>query len=261
MNFISEDFHLHYISNYTLRIQSDYINDYLVVTNNENEVLVFMHYDSDQPSPDVLKFLSFPFTNVLISLPHQNLIWVPAELFTEEDKKLYSTYFLDDNVDNILTKEIDNLGVVALYQYDVMLKNRWSKVFPEAKFIPSFTTFIHNVKDYALVHNEFIALHKGDEQVDLFLVVNGEFKLYNTFEVATIDDLQFFILSVLKNFSLSEKVDKILITGIDVENTWVDKLKVYAQEVTHWKSNFVIEGSENQGVLGLNVLSEGEICE
>lgn len=263
MNFISEDFHLHYIASYTLYIQSDFRKDYLVVVNPANEVLVFFHYDNFQPTTEVIKFLSLPFTKVYIGMPHQNLVWVPADVYDDSEKNLYTAYFVDENVDYILSKEIASLDVIALYQYDQLLLNRWKKMFPEAKLVPHFELLLQQAQVHILQSGNTLGVHIGDNQVDIFLFVNGEFKLFNSFEVATPDDLSYFVVSVLKNFSLVDKVDKILLSGAGHDSDWAQRLTNYSNELsvlqskTKWNTT---DAEVEKSLATLNILADTILC-
>lgn len=263
MNFISVDFHLHYLASYTLYVQSDFINNYLVVLSEENEVLVYLHYDNLQPTAEVVKFLSYPFTNVIVGMPQQNLVWVPTDVFDVSEKYMYAPYFLDDNLDNILVKRNDDLGVIALYQYDAFLYNRWTKIFPDAKFVPNFGVFMQQAEVHISVVGEVLGVHIYDNQVDMFLFVNNEFKLYNSFEISTPDDLSYFIVSILKNFSLTAGLGKIVVSGVDHESEWADRLVKYTNELvflepkTAWTSTNI---EVKSALASLNILADTGLC-
>lgn len=264
MSFISVDFHLHYLASYTLYIQTDFINNHLVVLNAENEVLVYFHYDNLQPSQEVMKFLSYPFTNVIVGMPQQSLVWVPQEVFDPSDKALYAPYFVDENLDNILVKDVDTLNVVALYQFDQLLMNRWRTIFPEVKFVPNFEILVHQAGEHITSEGEVLGIHVYDQQVDLFLFIGGEFKLYNTFEVATPDDLSYFVISVLKNFSLQGKVQKVLLSGVEENSDWATRLNTYTDNLillepkTTWSSSDL---EVKKALVPLNILADTGLCE
>jgi len=263
MNFISVDFHLHYLTSYTLYIHSDFINNYLVVLSEENEVLVYLHYDNSQPTAEVVKFLSYPFTKVIIGMPHQDLVWVPADVFDVSEKSLYAPYFLDDNLDNIFVNQLEDLDVVALYQFDQVLYLRWKLIFPEAKFVPIFDVFMQQAQKAIPTGGETIGVHIYDNQADLFLFVNNEFKLYNSFEVATPDDLSYFLISILKNFSLIGTVDRILVSGVEEGSDWVERLQKYTEELVFLEPKTVWTSTNSEvkhALSSLNILADTGLC-
>lgn len=261
MNFISEDFHLHYISNYSLYIQSDFINDYLVVVNEENEVLVYMTYDNLEPSQEATKLLSLPFSQVCIGLPHQNLVWVASEVYDETEQDLYKDYFVDSN--QILSKEIVGLDIVGLYQYDLLMYNRWKNLFPEAIFTPNFEVILRQAQPQIPIRGEVLGVHVYDSQADIFLFLDGELKLYNTFEVSIPDDLSYFVLNLFKNFNLTGKVQKTILSGVDGDSEWGHRLLHYTDTlvVSKAKNKWTVQNAEIAKVLDrLNVLVDSGVC-
>jgi len=262
MNFISEDFHLHYIGSYTLYIQSNLNNDYIVVLSAEKEVLIFLQYDNLVPSIEATRILSLPFSKVIIGMVHQNLIWAPTDVFKEEDKELYLPYFLSEKVEAIFHKEIQEIDAVALYEFDQVAYRHWLKIFPEAKIVPSFEVLLQQANQYVSKNGVLLGVHIMDNQADIFLFVNGEFKLYNTFEVISVDDLNYFVLSIMKNFSLDARIEKVVLSG-NKDEEWAQRLLGYSNEliVLEAKSSWTTVDHEVNVVLkSLNVLSDTVLC-
>lgn len=263
MHYIAADFYLHYVSNYSLLIQSDFQTDHLVVLDEDRQVLVYMAYDNLSPSAEATKMLSLPFKNVSINLPHQGLIWVPSDVYHETEKNLYVDYFMDSQVEHIMTSNISVLGITALYQYERSLLNRWKKIFPEAGFTPCFEVVINQVQSYIPIQGEVLGVHIYDDQADLFLFINGEMRLYNTFEVATADDLSYFVLNVFNNFSIKGKISKILLSGASRESEWFARLDRYAEWVDMIQAKdkwSVADGDVERALEALNVLADSVSC-
>lgn len=247
MIYIADDFHLHYLATYTLCIQSDFQNDHLVVLDEEKQVLVYMTYDNVSPSAEAVRILSMPFQKVIVGLPHQSLVWVPSEVYHESERELYTNYFVDADVNHIMSKEIVGLDVVALYQYDQLLYSRWKNLFADASFIPNFEVVIRQAQSNIPIQGDVLGVHLYDDQADIFLFMNGELKLYNTFEVATSDDLSYFVLNVFKNFAIKSKVPKIVLSGTNKDSEWFVRLSRYTDHIE------MIRPKEKWSVLNLDV--------
>lgn len=263
MNFTSEDFHLHYLPSYSLHIQSDIFLDHLLVMNEDKQVLVFMSYDNMSPSADAMRLLSLPFKQVRISLPQESLVLLPNEAYDEGDKSLYAPYFFEPNQDTIFAKEISGMPITALYQYDVLLYNRWEKLFPDATFVPYFDVVLKQVQSHIPIQGEVLGVHVFSEHADIYLFINGELKLYNTFEVSTSDDLSYFLLNIFKNFGISGKIQKIVISGAERESEWVSRLNNYTDDLT-WlpsKHNWSLENDElKKKIESLHILVDSTLC-
>lgn len=261
MNYSSPDFKIQYISTYSLYISSDYTRDQLVVIDSDNRVLVLITYDSAQPSQDAAKLLSLPFPDVYIALPHQNLVWVPTEVFEKSDINDFTPFF--ESTDAILSKGFGTLNVTALYQFDLLLFNRWKKIFAEAKFVPVFEVIVKQSQPQIPIQGGVLGMHVYDSQIDLFLFVNGNFKFYNTFEVATVDDMSYFVLQLFKNFGIEGKIGKILLSGADLQSTWAHRLALYTEdlEVVKAKSRWVASSEEISDAVGdFNMLADSILC-
>lgn len=263
MNYISGDFHLHYIPSYTLYIQSDLYKDHLVVVGVENDVLVYISYDNEKPSLEATKMLSMPFEKVYVSLPHQILIWVPSEVFDPSELHLYKEYFLDTKGDHIEYYDIENQGITALYQIESTLRNRWINIFPGAVIFPSFSAVLNQAFrniDYAL---ELLTIHIYGNQADIFLFINGEIRIYNTFEIQTADDLAYYVLAIMKNFAIQGKLQKIMLSGASKDSDWGERIKAYTKEMVEMKATQnwkIVNKKVGLAIKELNTLADLAIC-
>lgn len=262
MNYTSEEFHIHYISSYTLFVNSDYAYDHLVVVDEQKNVLVFMKYETTKPSTDAMKILSLPFQYIFVTLPHQSLVLIPTDVFQHAEKDIYADYFIDQNADHTYIKNL-SLGITALYQYDLLLYNRWKNLFSEAHFIPSFEVIIRQAQSNIPIQGETLGVHIYDSQADLFLYVDGALQLYNTFEVQTVDDLSYFMLSIFKNFGLTNKIQRILLSGANEGSEWGERLSKYTEdlEIIKAKSKWITaSGDVKNHILNLNILIDSHLC-
>lgn len=263
MNFISTDFHLHYLGSYSLIIQQDAINTNLTVLSEDNKVLVFLHYSTLNPSAESVKLLSYPFSKVLIGLHHQHLLWIPKHVFDPSEMYLYADYFLDSNIERIFQKDFTQLEAVALYQFDQIDINRWTTIFPNAQFVPLFTVFMQQSLPYLAAVEDVLSVHCFDNKVDILLSLQGEFKFYNSFEVETVEDISYYVLSLLKNFSVSSKTDKLLLSGVSEGSVWANTLARYTKELVYLKPNTIgVVGDTNteEALVSLNLIMDIPLC-
>jgi hypothetical protein len=261
MDYTSADFKIQYISSYSLYVSSDLIRDQLVIADDNNRILLIKTYDALQPSQDVAKLLSLPFPRVYISLPHQQLIWVPNEVYRDSDLGAFTSFF--DSDATVYSKTIESLGVTALYQYDLLLYNRWKKIFATAKFVPVFEVALQQSQPQIPIRGSVLGVHVYDRQVDLFLFMDGAFRFYNSFEVATVDDMSYFVLQLLKNTSITSKVGKVLLGGAELNSPWAKRLALYTDdlELVKAKNRWHVEDiSKEINLSGFNVLADSVLC-
>ncbi len=229
MNYTAKQFHLHYIAQYTLIVKANYQYDLLYVLDQEAQLLVYMKFESQHPTEEALKLLSLPFQQVYISIPTHNLTFIPDELYQDVDSEKYKVFMENPALDMMRTS-LDFLNIQALYQYDILLFHRWNTLFPEAKFIPEFKLNLIQARPFIPLKGEVIGLVFDQHNVDIYLFINGQFKFFNNFEVINEDDLSYFILNVFENFHIEGKVNKALISGVDIDESFIKKMKNFAQE-------------------------------
>ncbi len=239
MNFTSTQFHLHYIAQYKLIIKANYSQDILYVLSNDGQVLVYMNYDNRNPTDAALKLLSLPFQQVFISIPYQNLTFIPDELYDSEDKDKYQE-FMDNPTLPSKSTSLDFLAIQALFQYDVLLEQQWRSLFPDAQFIPEFKLNLYLARPHVPLQGEVLGVFSGDHCTDVFLFINGKFKFYNSFEVLTEEDLNYFILNLLETFHVHAKVSKVLYANSQEKIDVKSQLASFGNELIQIQSNQVM---------------------
>lgn len=231
MKYTSKNFHVHYIPQYKLFVKADFLEDTLIVVDESNEVQAMFSYPVNEPDADAIKLLGLPFQYVFISLPVESLVFIPAEIYQEENQPSYQTFLIDDHIDRTQVYTLDNLAITACYQYDLLLYNRWRAIFPHAKFVTDFQLLLGEVQAYIPMQGEVLGAHFNSTQVELFAFKNGKFLFYNVFDIQNVDDLNYFVLTTCQAFGLHIKLHKILISGVDAEHQYSVALAHFANRM------------------------------
>lgn len=230
MNYTSKQFHIHYITQYTLIVKANYQYDKLYVLDQDNQLLLYMNFESHNPSEEALKLLSLPFQNVYVSIPSHNLTFVPDDLYQEVDLEKYQE-FMENPAQEMNRTSIDFLQIQAFYQLDVLLQHRWKTLFPDAKFVPEFKLNLLQARQYIPLKGDVLGVVFDDNSADIYLFINGQFKFYNTFEIVSDDDLSYFILNIFDNFGIEGKVNKVLYSAVHTDQSFIHKLRTYSNEL------------------------------
>ena len=158
-----------------------------------------------------------------------------------------------------------NLGLVALYQFDKLLLNRWRRLFPDAVILPEFAVVLDRAQERISIRGTALGLHfVADNIVDFYLFKNGGFQLYNSFEIHNLDDISYFVLNILTQFSLGDSIDKILLSGEVPDDSYYKRIASYAGdiEVLELKTKVVLADQEIESSLTpYNVLFDSILCE
>lgn len=259
MNYTSDHFNIQYLPHYTLLVKTGFHIDTLVVIDENNSIQVMIEYESEQPEPSALQLLSLPFSKVKVVVPHQGLVFVPTEVFQEDALEEYSEFLVDDQVENTKFQQVAMNGVTAVYQFDMFLYNRWKTLFPEAQFIPEFQVVLEQAQAHIPLQGDVVGVHFGDQVVDIFVFINGQFQLYNTFEVYGLEDLTYYMLRIFSNFHIKDKVQKLLISGEIPEDIYRIRLTQLAEKIEVMQAKVKIRADVprvEEQLAGLNTLFE-----
>lgn len=263
MKYTSKNFHLHYIPQYKLFVKADFIKDTLIVVDESNEIQAMFSYPANEPDSEAIKLLGLPFQHVFISLPVQSLVFIPSEVYQEENQELYQRFLMDEHIERTYTHHLENLGISVNYQYDLLLCNRWRAIFPHAKFVADFQLLLGEVQAYIPMQGEVLGAHFNDTQVELFAFKNGKFLFYKVFDIQQVDDLNYFVLTTCRAFNLQVKLHKVLISGIGEENMYSAALKQFANRVefvqpqTDWS---VADETIEKEILPFNFIADAASC-
>lgn len=263
MNYTSEEFRIQYVSSYTLYVSTDHNVDRLAIVDEHDQILVYMSYDPAHPSQEAMKLLSLPFQTVYITLPHQHLIWVPSEVFAQEGVAAFSPFFDDVKPEYIYDRPVANLGITALYTFDVLQTNRWRNIFEEAKFVPVFEVVLNQVLPQVPLQGEVLGVHIYDNRADLVVFADGKFRFYNSFDVTAVEDLSYFVLQVFKNFGIDKHIAKIILSGASLQSDWAACLAGYTDnlEMIKTKNTWLSSSAEvDTQTAVLNVLVDSVLC-
>ena len=81
------------------------------------------------------------------------------------------------------------------------------------------------------LQGEVLGIVFHEQVVDLFLFINGQFKLYNSFEVYSEEDLSYYVLHLFQVFGIDGKVSKVLYSSMNAESPYIAKLADYGHQV------------------------------
>ena len=263
MKYTSENFQLHHISSYRLFVKTDFLKDTLLVVDDKKVIQALHSYDSDSPSNDVIKLLALPFSEVYINIPLQSLVLLPQEVFDAADEDLYHDFLQDEHKERTLTYVLSQQGVVACYQYDLMLYNKWMAIFPEAQCITDFPVLLHGAYHNLRMDEELIGLNIRDMHVDFYVYQQGQLQLYISFEIETKDDLVYFILNTIQTLGLSSTVSRILVSGITDVHEYASVLQRFSNSVTYITSKAVLASDREEVIKEaslLHTLLDSELC-
>ena len=263
MKYTSKNFHLHYIPQYRLFVKADFLTDTLIVVDEANEVQAMFSYPTNEPDVEAIKLLGLPFEQVFINLPTQSLIFIPTEVYQEEDRSLYQNFLIDTHAERTRVHSLDNLDITACYQYDLLLFNRWHALFPRARFVADFQLLLSEVQAYIPMQGEVMGAHFKDTQVELFAFKNGKLLFYNSFDIEQVDDLNYFVLTSCQAFDLHLKLHKVLLSGVAPGHPYAAALVHFGQRCEYMQGQTILQSEDEEVANELNkfpILADASLC-
>lgn len=263
MNYTSTNFQLHYLSSYKLLVKTDFLQDSLLVLNADNEVEILYTYAADAPDSEAMKLLSLPFQQVFINVPLQSLILVPSEVYDDQDVNLYQGFQQDERADRTDSLTLADWGITASFQYDLLLQNRWRKIFPEAKFITDFQMLMQLLKGNLTTEGLVLGAQFRDQQVDLYCFQDGALQFYSTFDILTAEDLKYFVRNTLQTLGINERAAQFMLTGIARNHAYVAALRPFADELVHLQGPVAVHYPEDLSadtIETLNLFTTAPLC-
>lgn len=263
MKYTSKNFHLHYIPQYKLLIKTGLIEDTLLVLDENNEVQVLQSYPSNQPDSEATKLLGLPFQKVFITLALQGLVFIPTEVYNENDSSLYQHFLPDENVSRTQKVNIESIDVSACYQFDLLVHNKWKVIFPNAQFVPNFTILLEQVQAHIPLQGEVFGIHVSDNQAELFAFKNGKFQFYQIFDIYSKNDLNYFILNTCKSIGISPKMNRILISGLASDHEYTSLLKGFSENLLFINPTTTVRSEDeriNEKLKSFNILIDSQLC-
>lgn len=261
MKYTAPHFHLHYIPQYRLLIKSDFLDDTMMIVDEKQEVVAFYNYASEAPDSEVLKLLGLPFADVSVNLPLESFTLVPSEVYSQRHMLHYQAF--QDSKSTVQEYAVHALGITALYQYDRLLYKRWTAIFPQAKLFADFQIILTLVQQQAIGNALVLGLHVKNKKVEIYVFQEGKLQLYNDFDVATVVDLQYFILNVQNSLAITGLFEKVLISGVHTAHPFVTVARNYGSELIFLQgtSALHVEDTAIQAkVASLHIIAESPLC-
>lgn len=265
MNYISKQFNIHYLPEYNLLVKAGFQKDILAVVDKKSVAPIVIEYPSEEPILDATRIMSLPFRFVRVVIPHQTFTFIPKEFFLSDNISDYLQFLGTSDLENTFSYSLDNLNLVAVYQFDGLLLNRWRRLFPDAVILPEFAVVLDRAQERVSIRGSVLGIHfVAENAVDFYLFKNGVFQLYNSFEIHTLDDISYYVLNILTQFNLGDSINKVLLSGEIPNESYYRRISTYSAdiEILDLKTKVVLADREVESNLApYNVLFDSILCE
>lgn len=179
--------------------------------------------------------------NVLITTPH--FTTVPVAAFQKEDiQTVYQFAFPKDKPQHVSYNVLRRSGIAIVFGLDKNIHQLLLDDFPRARFYASASTLIEFFSERSLFgpgKKMYAYLH--EKEMTVYAFEQGRMLFANSFSVASVADMQYYVLNVWKELGFDQVDDAFFVVG-DQEPRCVElseKIKYFLQHVS------VIDRSED----------------
>lgn len=179
--------------------------------------------------------------NVLITTPH--FTTVPVAAFKKEDiQTIYQFAFPKDKPQHVSYNILRRSGIAIVFGLDRNIHQLLVDDFPRARFYASASTLIEFFSERSLFgpgKKMYVYLH--EKEMTVYAFEQGRMLFVNSFAVASVVDMQYYVLNVWKEMGFDQMDDSFFVVG-DNEERCVElseKIKYFLQHVS------VIDRSED----------------
>jgi len=166
---------------------------------------------------------------------------VPTPLFKEEDAQEFLKFSVPVKLsDKILHRPVSGLDAQLLYAVPEELINLTKHHISNTRFFHHAIPFIENglieAKGKSNTNRVLTQIHH--HIIDIVVVQDGKFMLYNSFPYRTHEDLVFFVLYIFDQFALNTTETELIISGIIDKNEDFDALiRKYIRRISYQEFN------------------------
>ncbi|MEE0521884.1 MAG: DUF3822 family protein [Bacteroidaceae bacterium] len=172
--------------------------------------------------------------NVLVSVPH--FTTMPVVAFQKEDvRSFYELTFPKDKSAHVSYNVLRRSGIAIVFGMDRNVYQLIIDDFPRARFYASASTLIEFLSERSMLDrgkSMYVYLH--EKEMTLYAFDRGRMLFVNTFDVASVNDMQYFILSVWKELLFDQVEDSLCLVS-DIEDGALllsEKIKYFLQNVS-----------------------------
>lgn len=165
--------------------------------------------------------------NVLISTP--KFTTVPVVAFDKESMHdMYGFVFPKDRSRHVSYNVLRRSGLAIIFGMDKNIYQLLLDDFPRARFYASSSTLIEFFCEKSLIgigRRMYAYLH--GREMTVYAFNQGHMLVVNTFEVATVNDMQYFILNVWEQLGFDQVKDALAVVSDDAKmgKTLVEKIR------------------------------------
>lgn len=165
------------------------------------------------------KEFKYSFNKIKVSFDTFNYTFIPSELYNQGDEEMYKKFISPVSDSNILINNIRSAEIKNIVAIDSSLNNTLNKLFNKPRIFNQATPFVEGIKKISASdkpNSLFIDVNSSHIQVGV--LNNNKLLFYNIFDCINADELNYYLLSISKEFKLEATETEVILSGKIAEN-------------------------------------------
>lgn len=211
-------------SDNTLIIQlNSFQLSYAVYNSVNNTVMAYACHvlDGNESFSEALRILTtdewtrVSYSKVKAVIEPLDFLLVPQALFDSNNISAYLNFHSLSKVNNIqLFDVIENVGLVGVYRVPSSLYEALNAQFAEIAILANPTPFVQLVsREYKSIKGDNLFVYLDHNRIHILALNQGKLLYYNSFEIATKEDVSYYALSVSEQLLFSPEKALVVVWG------------------------------------------------
>ncbi len=189
-------------------------------------------YDKLQERLKTDAYLKLPYKEVSIAAHTQNIIFVPQELFNQNDTVLYTKFFTETDVENVYIQPSLQQSVQTIFA----LPPTAEKIIGE--HWPNSTKLQHNaglIELAAQVETASVIIDFSVSSFQIIYINRNKLTFSQSYQFDNLDELTYYIILIINELNINTKQTKLKLCGIihEDDEKW-NLLAQYFEKINLW---------------------------
>lgn len=175
--------------------------------------------------------LAYPYRSVRVSVATRKFTFIPEDAFSNDRVTEYSRFLQPEQASDLVFTSHRGFGIRNLAAVGTALQKSLQSCFPGASVTSQIDPFLAGIHRRAAGQESFWHFNAGNGCLEAALVRNGRLVFCNTFDTPGPDDLNYFLLLLLKEFPDAAK-ERVVVSGtLERGDPFFKRLKKYFRDI------------------------------
>ena len=174
----------------------------------------------------------FEFNEIKVALETAQLTFIPAALFSEEDRGRYASFLKSDPA-KLAVSDIAGLQIKSLSSFSEHVTDLLGKRFSKYKLFNLSNPFIEASIRACDESRISLVLNFNTHSFEALVLSGSNLSFYNAFHCKSIDDFNYFLLTIIRQLDLNIGSTSVLLAGqISPQDEKFKRIDKYFEDIS-----------------------------